>query len=165
MDPLDLAANAALASALMRSGDLDAAQAQLERTLEIDPDFFNAHSLLGILLLEKGDYDGAIREHQKTVELTGGARGLGGLGIAYARSGRPEEARKMAEALAVRAREHYASALELARIYAALQDRESTLTWLTTARRNLEGSARGLRSEEGFAFLQDDPRFQELVRE
>ena len=165
MDPLDLAANAALAWALLRSGDLDAAQAQLERTLEIDPDFFNAHSLMGIVLLEKGDYEGAIREHQKTVELTDGARGLGGLGIAYARSGRHEEARKMAEAMAARAREHYASALELALIYAALQDREATLTWLAVARRNREGSARGIRNEKGFAFLHSDPRFQELVKE
>ncbi len=165
LDPLDLAANASLAAALMRTGDLDDAEAQLERTLEIDPDFFNAHALLGNVLLEKGDYDAAIREYQKTVDLTGGVRGIGGLGVAYARSGRPAEARKMAEAMAERAREHYASALELARVYAALQDREATLSWLTIARRNREGTARGLRNEDGFAFLHSDPRFQELVKE
>ena len=50
----------------------DAAIAQLQRTIEMDPRFAPAHGNLGIAYDVKGDHAAALEAFRKAVEITGG---------------------------------------------------------------------------------------------
>jgi Tfp pilus assembly protein PilF len=54
---------------LMNKGELDGAEAECLKAIEIDPQHMAAHSNLGVLLEKKGDLDGAEAEYLKAIEI------------------------------------------------------------------------------------------------
>jgi serine/threonine protein kinase/cytochrome c-type biogenesis protein CcmH/NrfG len=164
LDPLDLAANAQLAALFMREREYDKAIAQLEKTLEIDPNYFLAHVQLGQVYLRTDRFPEAIAEFAEAARLTGGSRGLGGLGIAYVRSGQPGKAEEVAREMESRAASHYTDPIEVARVYAALKEKDSTLRWLTRAVDENPRTIERTRDADEFAFVRSDPRYAALAR-
>jgi TolB-like protein/Flp pilus assembly protein TadD/predicted Ser/Thr protein kinase len=164
LDPLDLAANAQLAALLIHAHDYDKGLTQLQKTLEIDPNYFLAHALLGSIYLQTRRFPDAIAEFGQTARLTGASRGPGGLGVAYAMSGQNDEARRVLHEMETRSKEHYTDPLDVARIYAALKERDETLAWLAKAHIENPKAVGKLKDADEFSFLRSDPRFIELLR-
>jgi tetratricopeptide (TPR) repeat protein len=79
------------------------ARAELQKTLEIDPQFFEAHNSLGNLLARRGKLEEAIDHYQKALEIKPDfAEGHTNLGVALAGRGQFDEAIN-----------HYQKALEI----------------------------------------------------
>jgi adenylate cyclase len=93
--PVDRPANMVMANVLYRQKKYDEGIAHLKRVLEFDPDFVVFHSWLGSFYLQTSQYESAVEEFRKTVELGRTDWGLSSLAVAYARSGRVEEAAKI----------------------------------------------------------------------
>ena len=163
LDPLNLAANAQLAYLLITAQEYDQAIAHLKRTLEIDPHFFLAHAHLGRIYLETKRFPEAIAEYKQVATLTGGSRGLGPLGLAYATSGQRGEALRVLDEMEARSKENYMDALEVAQLCAALKERGLTLAWLERAVKENPHSVNQIKKDKSFDFLRSDPRFIKLL--
>ena len=157
LDPLSLPVNAGLGDALGRAGRLPAAVRQLQKTLELAPDFPQAHEYLGEVYLRQGRNDAAIVEFQE-------ARANGSLGYAYAVAGRQAEARRVLADLERRAGARYVPAVDLAAVHAGLGERDQAFLWLEKAFRDRVPSLSGLRVDPRLASLHADSRFADLLR-
>ena len=105
----DLFYNLALAQA--RMGDTAAAKRNYAKSLEIYPDYIEAHNNLGNLLVSEGKYDEAITHFEKAVANgPGNASAHNNLGNAYARQN------KIAQSLV-----HFQTAVELKADYPEAQ--------------------------------------------
>jgi Flp pilus assembly protein TadD len=94
LDPLSLIINSVSGLILMRAGRDDLAIEQLRKTLEIDPNFGNAHFGLGIVYVRKAAFTEAIAEFQRATTLSPNITWYkGDLGHAYGRAGKTAEAR------------------------------------------------------------------------
>jgi tetratricopeptide (TPR) repeat protein len=93
-DPLSVMTNWQMANELFYSGQYDAAMAQANHTLEIDPSHAWSFRTLGQCLEAVGKLDEAIAAYLKAGQVA-----LGHLGRAYALAGRRAEARELVETL------------------------------------------------------------------
>jgi serine/threonine protein kinase/Tfp pilus assembly protein PilF len=159
LDPLDIAANASLASDLIDKKQYGEAILRLRQTLELDSNYFLAHMVLGNALAGIGKTDEAISEYRFVARLTGRNRGLGRLGLLFAMSGRQNEARQILDEMIDRSLRTYTDPFEILRICAALKDRELTLRWLQRAIEEDPGSALKLKNDDQFKFIRSDDRF------
>ena len=164
LDPLDVAMNFHLGFHYWNARQYDQARAQLEKTLTMDPNHHETHSILGLVYAQQGRYRDAISEWQKSMEL-GGWDKRGFLGYVYAVSGRRGEAQKLLAELLDEARSKPVSAYNIARIYTGLGDKAQAFTWLdrAIAERDSNLTMPGLKPDVQFDTLHSDPRFQELL--
>ncbi len=91
LDPLSHISRASLAELFSAAGQNDRGVEQLNEMFAMEPQFPKAHETLGLIYLRKGMYKEAIREYRAS-EQYGGAKPLGLLGYAYARSGDNDQA-------------------------------------------------------------------------
>jgi tetratricopeptide (TPR) repeat protein len=163
LGPLDLAANAMLSSVLLQERRFDEAIRQLHQTLDLDSNYFLAHLALGSAYAARGDVERAAREYTIGARLTGGNRGWGALGLLYAKTGRTGDARAILDTMTRRSATLYTSPWEIARIWAALRDRENSLSWLERALDDDPWSADKVKDSPEFTILAGDPRFDRLI--
>ncbi len=96
LDPLSPVINLHLAYSLSYDGQLGDAQAAIQRALELDPRYANAHYLLGWIHLRRGDPGAARTAFTTAIDLTSNPREyLGGLAAAEVAGGRIDEARRI----------------------------------------------------------------------
>ena len=77
----------------MEKGDLDEAASYFRKSLEIEPDYENAHDALGALFFKKGDYARAIGEFQAALKSRPGyLEARNNLAVAYFESGQERAA-------------------------------------------------------------------------
>ena len=163
-DPLDRATNAALASLLIQEKRFDEAVRQLQQTLDLDSNYFLAHLTLGNAYRALGREEEAASEFKLTARLTGGNRGPGALGLLYASTGRPADARSILGDMIRRSQKHYTSAVEIARLCAVLGEREQSLVWLARSFEDDPWSFKKTQALPEFDFVRREKRFEELVR-
>src|SRR5207247_6192777 len=97
---LSLVCNANLAWALYFDRRYDAAGSQCQRTLELDPRYLLAHTVLGQVHVATSRYDAAIDAFQSAVNVSGGLPfTVAVLGYAYGRAGMRREAAALLEQL------------------------------------------------------------------
>jgi Flp pilus assembly protein TadD len=164
LDPLSSPIGANLASAYCFVHQYDRGLAQIRKTVELDPSFIAAQSLLALLLSRAGYFEGAIAEVKKFLSLPGSdLRGKTTLGLVYAITGRTEEARRIAGEL-----ENQPQLCRLTsglpNIYGALGDQERTLQWLEEAYQARVSNLVFVCRAPELKTLHGNPRFQELVR-
>src|SRR5262249_5526527 len=107
---------------------------EAKKALEIDPKFPLAYVQLGIARVEQGLPDVAIAELNAAIQSGHRHPGVqGALGYAYARAGKKPEAQKVLEGLTKLAEGRYGFALPIARIHAALGDKDQAIEWLQKA--------------------------------
>lgn len=165
LDPLSLIANAALGWVHYYAGEPRRAIAQLDRTLELDPRFELAQLWKGqaYLLIARHDsgralIEGVVRSSgRSTLALTA-------LAYVHAAAGDVREARELLAEVEARAGADYVPSYEIARVYAALDDRDRALDWLERAARERSHSIAFLTVDPALAPLRGDPRFEALVR-
>src|SRR5205823_3124680 len=87
LDPLSLIINTDLGLNFYWARQYDLAIEQLERALELEPNFFRTHFYLGAVYLRKEMFREAIAEMEKARSLSENPYTLAGVGHVYARVG------------------------------------------------------------------------------
>lgn len=109
LDPLSLTIGTHVATVEYLSKDYASARRDLQRVLELDPNFARARARLGMVEMATGDNAAAVAELTKALALCGGddpwIEGL--LGYAQARSGNRPAAEHMLDQLRKRGASHY----------------------------------------------------------
>jgi TolB-like protein/DNA-binding winged helix-turn-helix (wHTH) protein/Flp pilus assembly protein TadD len=96
LDPLSPVINLHMAYSLSYADRLDDAEKSIERALELEPRYANAHYLSGWVHLRRGDAEASRAAFRTAIELTGNPREyLAGLAAAEVASGRKAEARRI----------------------------------------------------------------------
>jgi TolB-like protein/tetratricopeptide (TPR) repeat protein len=140
----------------------DQAIAEARRAMELDPNFFLAYRELGLSYAQKGMHAEAIETLEKGLEVQDHPRLRGLLGYAYVLAGREAEARKVLEAL--RESPRYGSAFAIARIHAALGERDQAFEWLRKACDERDSLVIWLKVDATMDNLRADPRFAGVLK-
>jgi tetratricopeptide (TPR) repeat protein len=154
-ESLPLAAN--LARGLYWLRRYDAAEAQLARVLEKEPQNGLARALLVSVNVERGRYDAAIALLSQGMANAPGGRGL--RGVVLAKAGRVDEARAELARLEELAKHQYVSAYDLASIDAALGDTDDAFAWLDRAVVERSSLLTTMRVDPVMDGLRSDPRY------
>ena len=133
-----------------------------QHAVELDPNFLYGDSPLARVYRAQGKLDEALALDQKAAEVT--HRLSAGLGLTYALLGRKTEAREVLGQLLEKRKTRYVRPDAIARIYAALGEREEAFAWLETAYREHSSSLPNAAFRSEFRPLQSDPRFADLLR-
>jgi len=157
-DPLSLIINADIGKLLCLTRQPDRAIEQLQKTLEMDPQFPLTHLFLAMAYDQKGMREEAIGELKELANRPG-ARAIfkAELGNIYAHAGEKVKARNLLHDLqAYMAVQQPAPAFEIALIYVGLGEKELALDWLQKAKAE---------HEPFLLYIGVDPAFDSLRRD
>jgi len=161
-DPMAPIINNAVAFARLQDRDLQGAEEQFRKALELDPAFPPARGGLAVVYTIQGKYDEALREVDKLPE------GPAALQIFRAHilfwAGRKEEALALARDAEVRARTEYVSPAHLGGIWGQLGETDKAFALLRKACAQRDPALLMINVEPAYDRLRSDPRFPELLR-
>jgi predicted ATPase/TolB-like protein/Tfp pilus assembly protein PilF len=163
MDPYSLPIAAAVAGALYYAKRYDEAIEECRRTLEREPGFYNASFYLAMAYLQKGMAADAVSQFERVRRLGNVPFAAAGLVVAYAMSGRMDEARMVMDDLSAMAGKGDAFAYPMACACLALDDRDEAFRWFDRAVEERTSWLTSLCVEPLFAHLHGDSRFQRLL--
>jgi tetratricopeptide (TPR) repeat protein len=123
------------------------------------------HLLLSLVYLQQGRNPEALLEAEKSVELSKRlSTSLTFLGIVYAQTGRRDDAEVLLKELKQKYTEHKANGYDIARIYAAMGNKDQTFEWLEKDFQSRNATMPDFLSMPPLTSLHDDPRFKDLIR-
>lgn len=163
LDPLDDSINQYLGWHYIHARQFDRAIAQLEKTLEQNPEFFLARVTLGMAYEQKGEVAKAIDEFKKAYGMEKNAIVLGFLGRAYAQVGRMDEARKILEELEELSKRIYVPAFIIGLIYTSFGQNTQAFEWFEKAYAAQNEWLNWWKVAPEVDILRSDPRFQDLL--
>lgn len=164
-DPLSPVIGASLGMILFLARRYDQAAEVLKRAEEVTPDHFLPHMRMGLLRIQERRYDEAIHELNTAVDLAGhSTETLAALATAYAASGDTQRAGTILGELEKPAGKRYVLPYNIAKIYAAMGDREKAFLWLETSYKEGNPDLIELNSEPVFDGIRGDPRFGTLMQ-
>ena len=132
-----------------------------KRAIELDPSSVQARTLLGMSYAANSMYEPAIVASREAAALSRNAPvHLAGLAEAYVLGGQKDEAHKILKELL---RQPHVSSYFVARIFAALSEKDEAFRWLETAYREHAEWLVMLKVDARLDNLRPDPRFQELL--
>ena len=165
LDPLAAARRNEVAMCYNWMHQYDQAIAEAQKAIELDPNFVLAYGELGMAYSRlENKHDDAVKALRTAVELGHGhprMRGL--LGYADAMAGQQEEAQKELKALLEDRR--FGSAFALARIHAALGQKDEAFKWLQQALDERDSIVIWLKFDPTLDNLRSDPRFALMLKE
>jgi serine/threonine protein kinase/tetratricopeptide (TPR) repeat protein len=165
LDPLSPIIGINVANLYLLTGDADSAVEQCKRLIELDPGFYGGPEQLGLAYLRQRRYEEAIAALQKAAEMSGRANdSLSDLGNAYAVAGKRAESLAIVKELEARYARREANELNIAYVYAGLDDRDRTFEWLEKAFQQRSGSLTSVTWYLGFETPRSDSRYADLVR-
>ena len=164
-DPLSLLMNMTPALNFYLAREHDKAFEELQKVIEMEPNFVAARSVMGNVLVQKGLYEEAIPEFSKAQELIKGATGAevsvkALMAHAYAKSGNKHDALKLLEEVSLF---DGASPYLIAGIHAALGNRDAAFERLNEAYDRREVQLVSLKVDPSLDGVREDQRFSELV--
>jgi adenylate cyclase len=162
--PLDLNMNMDAASLYLAAGRYDQAIEQTRKALELDPNFWWSHQVLGLAYERKKQYREAISALEKARLLDVNPTSLGYLGYVSAVAGKGDEARKILEELKELSKKRYVDPYNIACVYAGLNDRDQAFEWLERAYQERSFCMALLKTETVLDNLRPDPRFKDLLK-
>jgi TolB-like protein/Tfp pilus assembly protein PilF len=164
LDPLSIKASWDVGRALFFAGRLDEASEQAKRTLELDDHFAYAYYLQAQIAQGRGHDDQALQLVERAIQLGGRSQLLvAAEGYTNARLGRRAEARKAIDELKARASNAYTAPLLLARVDAALGEKDAAMALLQKVYDDRSESVVWLKVDPTFDSLRGDARFKALM--
>ncbi len=165
LDPLSLGINANVGVILYCAREYKQAVEQLEKTIELDPNFGFAYYYLTSPLIALERYDEALAAAQKSIELTGGMpMAIASLGYLYGRTGERDKAEKVIEDVEALLNEGHATSILLTYIYAGLGERENFFACIDRAYEQHSPFLAWTRVFPEYDGMRSDPRYYELLR-
>jgi TolB-like protein/tetratricopeptide (TPR) repeat protein len=164
LDPFSLIANSNIGWILIHAGRPREAADHLARTIELDPDYPQAHFRMASARAALGDFDAAFHHATRFAELTNRSASAVTLLVSlHAKAGRTEEARKLLNEYLQMTRGQYVPPTTLAGTYVALGEVEAALTALEQAYEEGSNQIAYLADEPAFAAIHSHPRYQALL--
>jgi tetratricopeptide (TPR) repeat protein len=175
LDPLSpiISANTGLYS--YYEHNYDDAIAKYKLTLQSDPDFWVARHYLALAYVQKGMHQEAIAELRKLIKapesgpvpdkvIEAESEASASLGFAYARGGKPLEARAILQKLDELSKRRYVSPLYFAIVLAGLQENDRAIEYLDKAFDARHPGLVLIRIDPMFDGLRSDQRFTQLTK-
>ncbi len=164
LDPLAPVIRAGTGWSLFFARRYEEAIRESERALELEPIFPIALGVIGLASGRLSRHERAIEELRKAVEPSSSTRYRADLAYAYAKAGRPDEARATLAELRRLSEKRYVSPYFLAPAHAALGDIGLAFYCLEEAFAERSNGMTYLTTDPNLDDLRPDPRFAELVR-
>ena len=163
LDPLSGPLNGNVARALYIAGRYEDAIELAEKNLELAPNFFFTHWVLGVSYRQIRNIEKALDHLRKAVSLSGIFALKGDLGVAMAMAGRDAEARELLTELEAESKTRYVSPQWPAVIHAALGEKETALQYLAQAWEVRAIQLLWIAVDPNFDPLRSEPEFIELL--
>jgi serine/threonine protein kinase/Tfp pilus assembly protein PilF len=164
LDPASLETNTFLGWDLYYGRRYDDAVKQLRATVDMEPNYWLSHMLLGMAYEQQGDLHGALDQIEKATALeTEIPFPLAELGHLYARMGRKSDAEKVLQELTRRGEKIYVPPYNLATVYMGLGQKEQALAFLEKAYADRSLILMNIGVDPEFDSLRSEPRFAALV--
>jgi TolB-like protein/Flp pilus assembly protein TadD len=155
-----------LAEVLRHFGETEASIRIHLETLESFPEFFLAHYHLAFSYVDAGRLDEAELHRERAVALSHeNSLTLSLQGILQAASGNTPAVQATLEKLLRMKSEKYISSVNIASVYAAMQNQAAALDWLETGLVEHDPNLTWIKFDREFSFLRPNPRFQNLLQE
>jgi Flp pilus assembly protein TadD len=165
LDPLSQIISANLAIIFLLRNDTDAAFAQCQKIIQLDPNHISGHDWLGWTYVKQGRYPEAIAEREKVAELSqGSGPQLGGLGYVYALSGRRAEALAILKDLEEKYARGETIGQHVAAIYYGLGDKDQAFAWLEKDFAAHSAELQHIMERVQFEQIRSEPRGIDLIR-
>jgi serine/threonine-protein kinase len=164
LDPLSQPLNGNVARALYIARRYDDSIELAEKNLELAPDFFFTHWVLGVSYRQKGNLEEALNHLRKAVSLSGIFALKGDLGVALVMAGKGAEARELLAEFEAESKTRYVSPQWPAVVYAALGEIETSLEYLDKAWEVRAVQLLWLGVDPNFDPLRSEPKFVELLK-
>jgi serine/threonine protein kinase/tetratricopeptide (TPR) repeat protein len=165
LDPLSLIISVAIGWAFYMARRFDEAIEQLEKTVELDPNYPVTYWILCLLHRKMGRYDLAIAEGEKGVTLSGGSILMrAALAQTLATAGRKKEAIQILDELTTLSKQKYVAPYFLAGIHIGLDETDRAMECLETCFKEHSHWLIYLHLDPGMDVLRSSPRFQDLLR-
>lgn len=163
--PLDLAANTTLGRVFYMAKSYDRAEAQLRRTLALDPGYLQARRLLGLTLTLAGRHAQALPEFERAAQLAGETPGsLADLAMSRAFNGDEVGARRLLTRLSDPVKQAaWVGPDGIAQVYWALNDRDTAVQWLQKAYDARVPVVAYLMADPLWDGVRDDPRVRDMI--
>ena len=160
-----VAVHATRAAALYFGREFRRAVTECEKALKLDSRHFMVHYILGRSLMRLSEHAKAVT-HFESAKAGGADMPLmdAALGLAYAVTGRIEQARRLAEKFKASAIKRYIPPTYVGMLYAGLGNRKEALTWLERAFEERADGLTWLNVDPMLDDLRSDPGFQDLIR-
>lgn len=164
LDPYSLIANTNIGWILLHAGRPRDAADQMTRTLELDPDYPQAHWRMANALAALGDHESAIAHATRFAELTNrGASAVTLLAELHEKAGRHAEARRFLNEYLGMASRQYVPPTTPAGAYVAMGDVEAALAALERGFDEGSNQIAYLADEPSFTAIRDHPRYRALL--
>ena len=135
-----------------------------KEAIELDSNFVLAFPQLGLAYTQKRMHKEAIAELHVGASLAKGMPAIRGmLGYAYVAAGQKAEAQKELDDLKDASKLRFGSALAIARIHAALGEKDEAFKWLKEACNERDSLVIWLKVDPTLDNLRGDPRFAQLL--
>jgi serine/threonine protein kinase/tetratricopeptide (TPR) repeat protein len=165
LDPLSPEIRSILGLNLYFARRYDQAAVELHKTLELEPNYWIGYYYLGQVYEQQGRLDDAIAAQRKAAEIFGNASWpLDEIARDYALAGKLPAARQALRDLLARSQHTYVSAFGIAKVYAALGDKDQAFAQLEQAYTQRSVFMVGLKVDPELDSLHSDPRFADLLR-
>lgn len=166
LDPLSLIINNNVADVLFMMQRDDLAVEQLNRVLELEPNFPGSLEQLGRVYTQQGKFDEAISELQKVRKIVSEKDpfSLWYLGNVYARAGKEDEAISIVSQLLELSKQGHALSVEIAGVYCGLGDKNKAFEWLEKGYEERNSNLQYFKVDPIWDNLRSDPRYNIMLK-
>ena len=164
LEPLNLRINALEGQFLVFAGQVDAGIDRLQKTLELDPNYYLARNFLAVGYIEKKMFPEAAAEARKAIDVSPITYAKSLLAYALAKEGKTAEARAVVEELVRISNQRYVSGYSIANGFNGLGDRDKALAWLERGFQEHDARLIFLKVDPKWNNLRSEPQFQDLMR-
>lgn len=165
LDPIfSFRSSTSAASMLLFAGRTGEARERLQKIIEMAPEFWSAHLVLGKVYQQEGKYPEALAAFSKVREFSReDSEPVAALGFLWAHTGEPAKARGALDELKALSAERYIPPSHFAMVHSALGEKDEAIAWLEKGYEERDPAMSSLKIDPIWDSLRSDPRFVALL--